>query len=478
MLHPSGWRARRWTMPGLMLLLLATRLPIARALDLADYVKAPDASYAWKIEANDTAEGVGTTLTINLTSQTWHGIDWKHWLTIVVPEKVTHPEYALLLVSGGRNRDEPPKLSGEALILAQLARKTGTVVAVVQQVPNQPLFNDLREDGLIAMTFMQYFNTGDESWPCLLPMVKSAVRAMDTVQAVVKEKFQQDVQKFVVTGASKRGWTTWLTGSVDPRVCAIAPMVIDVLNMKKQMPHQIESFGRYSEQIGDYTELGLQAMLATPRGERLMQLVDPYAYLEKLTMPKLIVLGTNDPYWPVDAVKMYFPDLPGEKYIHYVPNAGHGLGVGAIEAISAFYQTVVAGEKRPGVTWRLLSDGDLTGLSIQAGDNPLRIEIWGARSKTRDFRQSEWTRISRTEASVPGQDLSLDGLWLVPETGFAAIHGRVIYKSTLGHEYALCTNVEVVGNPPPKPEEAKTAGEKQDEAPADPEKTPAEPAPK
>ena len=56
-------------------------------------------------------------------------------------------------------------------------------------------------------------------------------------------------------------------------------------------------------------------------------------------MPKMIFIGTNDEYWPVDAIKNYINDIPGENYIHYVPNAGHGLGDGqqALTALSAFF---------------------------------------------------------------------------------------------------------------------------------------------
>ncbi len=414
----------------------------ARA-DLESYVKAPDDSFKFKVEGETDLPGIGKAVTVRLTSQTWQGIPWQHWLTVIHPEKVAHAESALLVISGGSTRSQAPgALSKEGFVLAQIAQKVGTVVAVLSQVPNQPLFDNLKEDGLIAHTFVKFLETNDETWPCLLPMTKSAVRAMDAVQSVVKEKFAEDLKKFVVTGASKRGWTTWLTGAVDPRVCAIAPMVIDTLNMAKQMPLQKLSFGGYSEQIEDYVSRHLPERLAEPSSKRLLELVDPYFQLKKLTMPKLIVLGTNDRYWPVDAVKMYYPDLLGEKLIHYVPNKGHGLGPGAIEAVSAFYHAVVNGRSRPQFTWSLEKSASEARLFIAAKDAPEKAELWHAESPSRDFREARW---SSAPAEKDG-DGKFTGKLAVPEKGYAALFGRLTFKSAIGGEYALCTNVEVLGD--------------------------------
>src|SRR5205807_4298343 len=114
--------------------------------------------------------------------------------------------------------------------------------------------------------------------PLLFPMVKSVVRAMDVVQSFSQQEWQVKVQKFVISGASKRGWTTWLTGAIDPRVKAISPFVIDTLNMRKQNVHQREAFGAYSEEIDDYTGRGLVPMPDTPEANRLWNMVDPYFY--------------------------------------------------------------------------------------------------------------------------------------------------------------------------------------------------------
>jgi len=415
----------------------------ARA-DLESYVKAKDDCFAWKIHRSNEVPGQGSTHIVHLTSQLWQGIAWQHWIDVIRPERVTRPDHALLVISGGSIRKEPPAdLSGESKRLAAYAQETGTIVAVLRQVPNQPLFENLKEDALIAFTFQKFLETKDETWPCLLPMTKSAVRAMDAIQALAKEKFSQEIKNFVVTGASKRGWTTWLTGAVDPRVEAIAPMVIDTLNMEKQMPHQIASFGKYSEEIEDYTRLDLPDRIHEEGSKRLRALVDPYSYRKKLTLPKLVVLGTNDRYWPVDAVKLYFPDLEGEKLLHHLPNAGHGLGWPAVEAIIAFYQMVIAGEPRPRFDWKLETSNPAAVLTVTARDEPLKVELWKAASDTRDFRDAVWS-----SEDLPKTAGKYEAKVEVPKEGFSAFFARLTYKSSLGHGYFLSTNVEVVGTKP------------------------------
>jgi PhoPQ-activated pathogenicity-related protein len=119
---------------------------------------------------------------------------------------------------------------------------------MLSNVPYQPLqfagdSEPIRaEDGLIAKSYREFLDGGDQNWPALLPMVKSAVRAMDTVQDLALKQRSLVVNEFVVSGASKRGWTTWLTAAVDSRVKAIAPMVINVLNMQEQMEYHRQAY--------------------------------------------------------------------------------------------------------------------------------------------------------------------------------------------------------------------------------------------
>ncbi len=81
-----------------------------------------------------------------------------------------------------------------------IAQKNNSIVAIVSQVPNQPLYDKLTEDALISYTLHNYREDKDFSWPLLFPMVKSAVRSMDAVQAFSKENLNHEINSFLVSG--------------------------------------------------------------------------------------------------------------------------------------------------------------------------------------------------------------------------------------------------------------------------------------
>ena len=248
-------------------LLLAFGVSAARA-DLFEYVKKSEPAFTWKLkEKIDHPDG--TIYDLQLTSQTWQGMNWEHALQVYVPKEAVPSTTMFLWNQGGR-----PTLDNMAFGMG-LAKLLQAPCAFLYGIPNQPLFGGKKEDALIAETYVRYLETKDESWPLLFPMVKSLVKAMDALQALSKKEWPKPIEKFVVSGASKRGWTTWLTGVADPRVKAIAPLVIDTLNMQPQMAHQYQAFGKYSEQIADYTERGLVPMPDTKEAKRLWSWLIP-----------------------------------------------------------------------------------------------------------------------------------------------------------------------------------------------------------
>jgi PhoPQ-activated pathogenicity-related protein len=446
------WRAfARLSLVAVGVLLLGHGAPAVVAAEaltgpLADYVARPDDSYAWKIRREGTVAGTQY-VELTLTSQTWHDVVWKHQLFILRPKSVAaDAKHALLFIGGGawkKELAEPPtddKLPGEARTLALVAENLRTPVAVLLHVPQQPLFGGLTEDELIALTFEKRLRGGDADWPLLLPMVKSAVRGMDAVQAACKQQWQLDVQTFTVSGASKRGWTTWLTGAVDPRAVALAPMVIDVLNMGPQMKHQRATWGDLSDEVGDYKERGLDRALETPAGQELAKIVDPYAYRDRLTQPKLIILGTNDRYWPLDALNLYWDGLPGSKHVLYVPNNGHGLKdlprmVGAVHALQ---QQIIADKRLPKLTWRHeVADGKLS-LAFSSDRLPAGARAWIATSATKDFREAKWNAVELTAAKELAHAIEL------PRAGYAAMFGEFEFND-LQVPYFLSSQVRIVG---------------------------------
>lgn len=359
---------------------------------LRDFVASKDDSFSWKVVDRQEV-GDARSYDVELISQTWQDISWKHDLLIFQPAKLKHPDHVLLYITGGNNKNKPKP--DDRLMGMSLASLAGTRVAFLFQVPNQPLLGGRFEDDLITDTFLFHLATKDARWPLLFPMVKSAVKAMDCLEQVADQEWKSPVKGFVVSGASKRGWTTWLTGATDHRVKGIAPVVIDTLNMRKQMDYQFETWGQYSEQIIDYERKGLIQKLKDDDAaiEPLWHWVDPYTYRHQLKLPKLIVNGTNDRYWTVDALNNYWDGLEGEKHIRYVPNAGHNLKggrEGAFATLAAFVQHVALGKSFPAVDWKHETSSGKYRLTIQSKVAPSVVKLWTAESDTKDFRESEW----------------------------------------------------------------------------------------
>lgn len=364
------------------------------------YVAAPDPNYTFRLITSAPTQD-GTVYEIEMTSQQWlttnevnHPI-WKHWLSIAVPKEVKS-DIGFLRIAGGNNDTPLPATPAEALRrsdanLIRIAVESGTVTAELHNIPNQPLIfgNDgvpRSEDKLIAYTWDKFLRNGDDRWPARLPMTKAAVRAMDTITTFCasNEGGKVRVERFMVAGGSKRGWTTWTTAAVDTRVIAIVPIVIDVLNNEKSMRHHYAAYGFWAPAIRDYEDQHIMDWMGTPQNKALAKIEDPYEYRSRFTMPKLVLNDTGDQFFLPDSSQFYYGDLPGPKYLRYVPNTDHSMkGSDAWETVEAFYLAILRNTPLPRYEWSI----ERSSIKVKSIDTPSEVKLWQASNpNARDFR--------------------------------------------------------------------------------------------
>jgi PhoPQ-activated pathogenicity-related protein len=441
-------------------ILLAAGLMVGWVLGVAatpldDYVAAPDPNYSYTLA--NTLSGPGYTAKVyDMTSQAWRNpseVDrtlWKHWVRVIVPDTVDHPKALMWIAGGGNGGPVPDDVDSKLL---SYALSTNSIVAEVKMIPNQPikfsdetdpryLSNGREEDELIAYAWDKYLRGAsvgqeDPKWLPRLPMTKAVVRAMDTVQAEFPT-----ITGFMVAGASKRGWTTWTTAAVDPRVEAIAPHVIDVLNVEESFQHHWEAYGYWADAVSDYVDMGIINWLHTPEFRSLLAIVDPYSYRRRLTMPKFIVNASGDQFFLPDSSQFYFNNLVGEKHLNYVPNTDHGLDMEAVHNFVAYYYSYLNNVPRPNFSWTKTVDGSLRVRTVSA---PTAVYLWQATNPNeRNFRLDS---IGPSWTSSPLSDQG-GGLYVgnVPEPpqGWTAFFVQLEFPSGTLYPFRFTTEVSVV----------------------------------
>lgn len=434
---------------------------------LENYVHAFDPAYGYELKLEQAqfipGQGTYTYYVLLMTSQSWRSAAevnkpvWQHWVELYVPS--TPSSTALLLIDGGNNQGfggSPPAATME---LGFAALATSSIVVHLRTVPSEPLIfsdepgNSRTEDEIIAYSFDKYLNQIDagtpnvETWPVLVAMAKSAVRAMDAAQEFIPTaNAAWGINDFMVTGFSKRGWTTWLTSAVDDRVTAIIPGVFDNLNQGEQMAHHFGVYGFFSEAVHDYNDLAIFDRILTPQALELSQIIDPYRYLANGRfddMPKLVLNSAGDEFFVSDSSQFYFHDLPGdENYMRYIPNTGHGLDTRALESTLTFFQAVRTGAALPQFSWTNEQDGSIR---VTASTNPSAVRLWQATNpNARDFRRTWNPGITWTSTLLTNQG---GGVYVgdvaMPDAGARAYFVELTFPSPFGISYVFTTDIRV-----------------------------------
>lgn len=368
---------------------------------------------------------------------------WEHQVDIYIPH---HPvsERALLIINNGINHGTPftsPKdpTNFTPEVLEEIARSTKTVVIALSDIPNQYLtyrgdWRFLKEDESIAMSWSSFLQDPENRYtrPLYVPMVAAVSQAMTLAE---KELHAFKIKHFIVSGVSKRGWTTWLSAIADSRVDAITPFVIDVLNTRKVLGHMYKTYGHnWPIAFYPYYRFELDKELDTVPFFNLMNIVDPYRYLgtpykSRLAIPKYIVNASGDDFYVPDNSSFYYGSLPGEKALRYAPNSNHyGILNFTKQSLIPFVNRVQKGISTPVLDIFTEMTERVQYVTVRFSEVPEKVVLWKASNpESRDFRYACGVRYMETplHLSATGE---VSVILEIPSVGWQAAFIEATFK--------------------------------------------------
>lgn len=362
---------------------------------MKDYIESTKNEFSYEIE-DIIYEEEWTGFHIKMISGEWldkkkvEDVEWSHYVDIVIP-KETLTETGIMFIDGGVKDETYFRLDS---ISISYALKTKSIIVNIHNIPAQPINflasdqENFYEDDLIAFAWSQFLERGakkkDIEWLPRLPMTRAVVRSMDLAQEIALQN-SKELSEFVVSGASKRGWTAWTTAAVDDRIVGVVPMVIDMLNLVPSFENHFRSYGEFSPAVQEYVKYNIPDWMGTEEFKVLMSYVEPYSFKDKFTMPKYIINAGSDEFFSTDSWRFYYEELPENKLIRYVPNANHSLsGEYLSNDLVSFFYRVVNKIDLPILEWELV-DGNLKVYLDYEGE--YSVSIWRAFNVDgRDFR--------------------------------------------------------------------------------------------
>jgi PhoPQ-activated pathogenicity-related protein len=441
---------------------------------LDEYVWTPDSAYNYVdlgpdyIISGKFNGRTWTGYTLNMTSQRWlsdsdfsegsqAGSLWWHYLVVIVPDEVKWTTNGTLYITGGSNNvaDRPTSDSEDILVAAALALANNIVTGALFQIPNEhmtfaadPIQKSRTEDAIIAFTWDHFLKDPTQpNWLVRFPMIKATLRAMDTISSFMATKFPDagySIDYYSVSGASKRGWTTWLVGAVDPkRVVLIVPIVLDALNFAQFMHPQYRSYGNFSFALGDYSDMQIMSRIDDPNMFLLQQMEDPYCYRNRLTMPKLIVNAVLDEFQQPDDTNYWWNEMPEPKHFIMTPNAEHSEATGIFEivpAISAFIKYNLEKSTVPKFTWDISTSTGAITTTLDEKGLVHEANVWWAYScgtnpsdgvMRRDFRCASLDNPCKCGIYAQGTCANLKSLWSKQQLNSTMVKGHRTFSSQL-----------------------------------------------
>jgi PhoPQ-activated pathogenicity-related protein len=154
------------------------------------------------------------------------------------------------------------------------------------------------------------------------------------------------------------------------------------------------------------------------------------------------VNGSGDQFFTPDSSRFYFDDLPGEKYLRYVPNTDHSLrNSDARDSLIAFYDAFIHNRPRPRFSWKFARDGDIL---VTCADKPSAVKLWQATNpEKRDFRLASLGAAYHSTDMTPRPDGVYEAKLKNPEKGWMASFVELTFPSGGKYPFKFTTAVRI-----------------------------------
>jgi len=416
-------------------LVACTALVNSNPLD--DFVSKPESVYKYvdTLYTGKTLLG-GTVHVLNVTSLAWLDTSigagpsgtniWNHLVAVVIPKELRVYNYSLAYLTGNSNNDHsPPKATDEELIAVDLVtHNTGACGIIVYQIPNCPYIFKADptqmargEDNFIAWTWKMYLEDDGKhpEYLARFPMVKGAFQSMRAAQDFLNKKVEKSaIDNWIVSGASKRGWTTWMVGATTctgencVNIAGLAPLVPIVPNIRDDMHRQWMSYNGWTFAFSPYTALNLTQYVDSDSFKSMTKHVDPMHHGERLArLPKFVVVSSDDEFMQMDWTNIWYDEFQkfGETHLLIVQDSEHSLATGVpevVSSLSAALESVAANVTRPTFDY---SYNNKTGeLEVTIPDEFAaqvdQVRLFHTQTHSAERRDFRWVRHASNESTL------------------------------------------------------------------------------
>ena len=119
---------------------------------------------------------------------------------------------------------------------------------------------------------------------------------------------------WIASGASKRGWTSWLIGGVTCEKCVniigVVPLVPILPALTTELHRQWQSYGGFSFAFKDYLDAGLVDKMDEDYAIEGIAMVDPMTFGSRLArIPKLTIVSSDDEFMQMDWSNIWYDNM-------------------------------------------------------------------------------------------------------------------------------------------------------------------------